>query len=465
MSSNEAILPPSKDNESYEQEENVDENHKNGEVSRLSYLSDTFEDEKSNKSCCERYFSPIKGGSLRGAVISLASIVFGISGLAFPLGFDNMGLVPALILLTFLCSVTYWSLAALLQAGRKKKIMHYGLLIKECLGNKMALMSDINNIIFCFGVLMSFEFTISSFFFDIFGKFYTINSDNEKTIKLIQMGTCMILLQLPLSLLKDISKLQYASMVGCFTLIYTSILIVVECPFFYQEGRQAMRPIPWFKSPSMKIFDSFSIFLYAFASHNGIFPIFDELHKPSKRRSFSVLNRAYLLEIVLFLFIGFGGFFSLLPKTPSIFISRKDLSFSWMKFDYFMLISKCLFFITLHCITAINNNIIRNSFKSLIFKGKDIPFKIDFIGIVVLLLVTNTITFFVQDVLSIISVIGGICAVIVSFLSPILCWIKANELPLSHIKNILALILLVIIIITGCISAGYSIYKDITGNE
>ena len=32
-------------------------------------------------------------------------------------------------------------------------------------------------------------------------------------------------------------------------------------------------------------------------------------------------------------------------------------------------------------------------------------------------------------------------------------------------KNILAIVLLVIICILGCISAGYSIYKDITGNE
>ena len=436
------------------------------ELSKESFLDDAYSDKETNeKSCCERYFSPIKGGSLRGAVISLASIVFGISGLAFPLGFANMGLVPGLILFVVLCSVTYWSLAALLSTGRKKKKLHYGMLIKECLGSKMALMSDINNIIFCIGILMSYEFTISSFFLDIFGKFYTITDDNRTMIKMIQMSTCMLLLQLPLSLLKDISKLQYASMVGCFTLLYTAIVIVAECPMYYSKAISEGRTIPLFKPLSMKVFDSFSIFLYAFASHNGIFPIFDELERPSKRRSFQVLNRAYILEIVIFLFIGFGGFFSLLTITPSIFISRTDLSFTWMKFDYFILTSKVLFFITLHCTTAINNNILRNSFKSLIFEGKEIPFKYDFIGVVVLLLLTNVVTFYIQDVLSIISVIGGICAVIVSFLSPILCWIKANEYPLCHIKNILAIVLLVIICIVGCISAGYSIYKDITGNE
>lgn len=432
-------------------------------LSRDSYLDDTFETPKSDKRCIERFCGPVKAGSLRGSVLSLASIVFGICGFTFPIGLMNLGLIPSLILLAILCSICYWSLSALLYAGRKKKILKYGPLIRECLGSKMALISEINNIIFCVGILMGFEFTISTFFMDVYSKFFIVNSDNQNLIKLIQMGTCMICFQLPLSLLKNISKLQYASMVGCAALIYSTLVIVIECPFYYQKSTMK---IPWFKPISMKFFDSFSIFLYGFASHNGIFPIFDELNKPSKRRSYSVLNRGYLLEVIVFLFLGLGGFFSLLDPTPSIFISRDDLEFSWMKMDYFILISKILFVITLHCSTAINNNIIRNSFKSLLLKeGDNFSFKIDFIGVLVLLVITNTVTYFINDVLKIINIVGGICAVIVSFLSPVLCWIKTNELPKNHIKNILAYILLVVIIIIGCVSAGYSIYKDIKGED
>ena len=124
--------------------------------------------------------------------------------------------------------------------------------------------------------------------------------------------------------------------------------------------------IPWFKPISMKFFDSFSIFLYGFASHNGILPIFDELVKPTKRRSYKILRRGYLLEVFVFLFLGIGGFFSLRDPFPSIFISREDLKFSWMRMDYFMLASKILFLITLHCSTAINNNIINNNIYSII---------------------------------------------------------------------------------------------------
>ena len=63
---------------------------------------------------------------------------------------------------------------------------------------------------------------------------------------------------------KDISKLQYASMVGCFTLLYTAIIIAAECPMYYNQAIKEQRTIPLFKPLSMKVFDSFSIFLYAF---------------------------------------------------------------------------------------------------------------------------------------------------------------------------------------------------------
>ena len=438
-------------------------------LSRESYLEDDFNDEKSDKTMWERCCGPIRAGSLRGAVLSLASIVFGICGFTFPIGFSNLGLIPSFVLLVVLCSICYWSLSALLFAARKKKILKYGPLIKECLGSKMALFSDINNIIFCIGILMSYEFTISTFFMDIYGKFFTVTEDNEKLIKLIQMGGCMLLFQLPLSLLRNISKLQYASMVGCAALIYTTLVIFIESPFYYKQAMEENpdTKIPWFKPISMKFFDSFSIFLYGFASHNGILPIFDELVKPTKRRSYEVLRRGYLLEVFVFLFLGMGGFFSLRDPVPSIFISREDLKFSWMRMDYFMLASKILFLITLHCSTAINNNIIRNSFKSLFLpKGQqNFPFPIDFAGVFFLLLITNGVTFFINDVLKIINIIGGICAVIVSFLSPVMCWMKTNGLPYSHYKNVLAIILLVVIVIIGCVSAGYSVYKDINGED
>ena len=139
-----AILP--QDSQSPNEDEN---NNKNNEIiyntetesmpiagesllSRESYLDDDFKDDsKDNKIIWERCCGPIRAGSLRGAVLSLASIVFGICGFTFPIGLTNLGLIPSFILLVVLCGICYWSLSALLFAARKKKILKYGPLIKD----------------------------------------------------------------------------------------------------------------------------------------------------------------------------------------------------------------------------------------------------------------------------------------------------------------------------------------------
>ena len=139
-----AILP--QDSQSPNEDEN---NNKNNEIiyntetesmpiagesllSRESYLDDDFKDDsKDNKTIWERCCGPIRAGSLRVAVLSLASIVFGICGFTFPIGLTNLGLIPSFILLVVLCGICYWSLSALLFAARKKKILKYGPLIKD----------------------------------------------------------------------------------------------------------------------------------------------------------------------------------------------------------------------------------------------------------------------------------------------------------------------------------------------
>ena len=86
-----AILP--QDSQSPNEDEN---NNKNNEIiyntetesmpiagesllSRESYLDDDFKDDsKDNKTIWERCCGPIRAGSLRGVVLSLASIVFGM---------------------------------------------------------------------------------------------------------------------------------------------------------------------------------------------------------------------------------------------------------------------------------------------------------------------------------------------------------------------------------------------------
>ena len=319
----------------------------------------------------------------------------------------------------------------------------------------MLLISDINNIVFMLGVLMALEFTISEFFMNLSTVLFKINPD-ESNIKIYQITFCCFFLQIPMGLMKNVSKLQYASLVGTFTLIYTIIVVVIQCPFYYQEAIEEGRHIQMIKQIDWSILKSFSILLYAYASHNGILAIYSELRKPTLRRSKKVLDRAITLQIILFAILAFAGFFSLIKETPSLFISRPSLK-SLEGTDYYMIIAQVLFFFSLNCSCALYYNVLRVAFRSFFFKDNEVKFITDLFITISVFILTNLITYFVNNVIDIVGILGGFCAVIVCYVSPILCYVKSNKLPLKHINNISSIVILSIICIIGLMSTGFTI--------
>lgn len=421
----------------------------------LKFFEDDYELDRKNLNCCKRYFSPIRGGSLRGSVITLASMCFGTAGLSLPIGMANVGLIPGTIMFLCLSLTCYWSLNILLAAGRAKKVMNYGKLVGLILGSRMSFLLDITNLTFCFGVLMIYEFTISSFSMEVLKVVFGVQIE-DKTIKLIQMFTMMVFIQIPLGFLKNMSKLQYAGMVGVFVFIYITIVVFIESFFYYKEGRESGREIQYFKSIDWTFVDSFSIFLYCFSAHNGIFPIYNELKYPTKRRSFKVLNGAVIIQFIMFSVMTYSGFFSLLEKTPSIFISRPDLEM-FNGVDYFMIFTKIIYIISLNCSSAVVFNIIRTSAKGIFLKdGEELQQKYDVCFVIGVFILSNFLTFFVDNVVQIIGVIAGVCGVIMSFILPILCHVQTNGLSKSHPRNLFYLFIMGIITIIGIISSSRS---------
>jgi amino acid permease len=414
------------------------------------------ETDEQRKSWIERYFSPLSSGSLRGSIISIAAMCFGPASLSFPIALTNVGLIPGSLMFFILTSISIWSINILLETGRKMKIMNYSKLIKECLGDKMLLISDINNMVFCFGIIMAYQFSISQFFMETVNVLFDIEIGN-RTVKLIQMLSFTYLFQVPLSLLKDISKLQYASIVGSFALFYTIFVMAIQCPFYYEEGLAENRNIQLVKAIDWSIMDSYSIFLYGYASHNGILAIYSELKKPNERRSKKVLSRAMMLQIVIFVIVAYSGFFSLIEKTPSIFISRPTLK-SLNGKDYYILVSKIFFFLSLNCTCAITYNILRGSINSFFFQGNHPSFLIGLSITAAIFTTSCLLTFLIDNVVKIVGILGGLCAVIVCYISPILCYVKSNGYSITSWRNIMSLSILALICVCGVMSTVKTIF-------
>jgi amino acid permease len=405
--------------------------------------------------CWRRYIGPIREGSLRGSTLAMASITFGSGCLAFPYAVAQTGPVIALIFFIVVAIANYYTLYILLESGIRSKIMDYNGLIVKTMGKKMDIFYDINNFILCLGVIMSYQYIVYEFILDLGQDFFGL--ERTKLNKLYIMLFCMIVIQIPMNLLKDISKLQYASIIGTVALVYSILLIVAEMPF-YMMNYLSEKPFPsLFRGISWNYLDTFATFMFGFCAHNGIFQVFDELSRPSTRRYYKVLNRSFVIELFLYTSIAFAGFFSTFYTTDNydLFLSRPDLpNFTP---DYLMKFSKITLIICLHCTMAINNNIMRQSTKSMCFSGNDIPFYKDFFIVVVTYIVSNLLVYFIVSVTRILGIIGGFCTVVICFINPVLIHVILNEQPKLHYKNLLRYGFLAVMTLFGTASTIKSI--------
>lgn len=419
------------------------------------------EEENEHKTWFGRCCGPIRSGSLRGSTFAMASITFGGGCLAFPYAVAQCGPIIGMIIFILCGACSYYTLKILLDDGVKAKIMDYNNLLEHTMGKGMVVFSDINNIIMCIGIIMSYQLTVYRFALQLGNHYFGIDPEDSMN-KLILMSVCFVLIQVPLSLLKNISTLQYASLVGTFALIYSICVIVGEMPWYLSNYLDSKKPITWFEPLNLNYLDTFSTFMFGFASHNGIFQVFTELKRPSVIRYYKVLQRSFIIEIILYISIAFGGFFSTFKETKDVFLDRPDLpGFN----DFLIQISKISLFICLHCTMAINYNIMRMSFKSMFFKGNDIPFFKDFVIVIITYILSNTMVFFIKDVTQILGVIGGFCTIVICFINPILIHIKLSGQPTSSKENILAYSIMIFVTVFGCLATIKSLVTSFFPNK
>ena len=418
----------------------------------------THDDYIQERNCCQRWFSRIKEGSLRGSIFTLSSITFGVGCLAFPKAFADVGLLIGIILFTVSAILSYISLKYLLAAGIERNILNYNSLIELASGRKLRIFCDINNIMLCLGVIMVYQFEVYDFLRDLLTREFGFDYGKYKLLIIIPLT---LFVQIPLSLVKNMSVIHYTSFLAAISLFYVTFVIIIESPFYYKEYMDRNPDFVLGPFPTNEIgwnwLNSAGVFLFGFCNHNGLFQILLDLNRRTEERSNKVIRRSAILEVVLYLSLGFAGFFSFFYDCEPTFITRKNLT--TFPNDYFMDLAKWALIICLLCVMAIDYNIMRLSFSTLLFKGEKPSFKIDFMITVITYILSNIVVYFTKNITDILGIIGGINTVVISFLCPFIINIKLENNSRYHWQNIFNYSVILIISLVGVGSTVYSFMK------
>ena len=167
------------------------------------------------------------------------------------------------------------------------------------------------------------------------------------------------------------------------------------------------------------VFQTFCIFFYAFGNHPIFLTVTDEMNNKENNSINKLAKYSFNLQLILFIGVMFIGYFSTFDQTEDIYINRADQSI-------FMVIGKAFFIILLLCNIGLYYYMNRSDFEACITaENTKVTNNKRVICSIIVLSTLLLISLEFDNVVLLLSFIGGTGNVYIIFIVPVLLYIKS----------------------------------------
>ena len=406
----------------------------------------------------------MKEGSIQGGVFALSSLALGTGAFSLPVRCAQIGCVWYSIAIIGGAFIGYWTLSKLIESSRTVKGKEYSTTVRKIIGKVPSVIIDIILMVYSFGVIIQFNVIIYSligriihyYFYKEYHKYEDYEKDIWQSNYYIKCSVMfgLTLLIFPVCLLKDISKMRFASMFGICALIYSILVIVIETPWFF--SKEELSKANWFNISNgfkiddkniLEFFNAIATVFFIYSCHTGAFPVYKSLKFNFPKRINTVFCRSIILDLIIYLLVAICGFITS-PINPPALIVYRDASKIFGN-DIFMNIAKISLALDLYLSIPANYNSLRASFFLLFFKTDKIDNCRNVIVTLPILLVGTFIGVIFSDILSYISLLGGFCSSAICLLIPCFLMVKTSQQKIYSPRNIIRIIVLGILCFIG----------------
>ena len=414
------------------------------------------------------------------ATLMLTNMCLGTSIFTFAKWTHSFGLVWILVFCVLIAIVNYWSLMNCSKASSRVKPDDYSEVTEEILGKVARIILNIFLIVYSYACLITFFVLIYALFgrfiqsvgyqskYETYDDFYDDKWGKAYIKYPFSIGIAVVLSFI--SLIKDINKLNFSSYIGVIAVVYSLLVVTIECHKYYKHYKDTVYKkedksthVNWIDlgkafTKDLDFFKGIACIVGAYCCHTGVFPVYTgfkyQEEKGIRKMRFSIIY-AMLITTVLH-FISMICSYLTNPITPEdVIIYRKKISGK----DVAMTISKL--FITLSLIFTLPPYFfgLRLSIANSFTKGK-ISKLFNIIFTFISLIACSLIGAIYDKILNYLSYIGGFISVFICYLFPALLVIKSSKKPFSYWKNILHLILAILLCVIGVIAGIRTIIDD-----
>ena len=428
-----------------------------------------------------------KKSTIISAGLLMTNACLGTTIFTFALKAKTFGLVWFLLAVVLVGIINYWTIMAGAKASSKYNEDDYSELTEKILGKKARFILNCILVVYSYACMMCFL----ALLFPLFGRFiqnivynkrYETYDDflDDKWGKLYIKVPFYIGASLAISLMcliDDINKLSFSSYIGVGAMIYTLLVITVQCHSYYQyykkhfylKNVESTHP-NWtnlgdaFKK-DLDFFKGMANLFCAYACHPNIFPVYAGFKEDKgdrkeglRKMSLGTIFATVLTTVLHILSIVCS--FLTDPLTPEdLIIYRKSKDGGK---DIFMAIAKLAVFVSLIFTLPSYYFTLRLCVSNSFMHGK-ITTKFNTIFTFCSVFGCAVIAIIYDKILNYLSYIGGFISVFICYLFPVLLYIKSHGKPMTYWKNLIQLIFALILCVIGVTAGILTIIDDVTG--
>ena len=422
--------------------------------------------------------------TILGATFMLTNICLGTTIFTFAVKAKSFGLVWLIVCCTIVGIVNYWTITrGVLASSKCDKFDDFSEIVEYHLGKKWRLILNFFLILYSYACIMCFlalifplfgRFIQSAFYKDKYPTFedFTEAKWHKAYIKFPFFVVLTFLLCL-LCLIKDINKLNFSAYIGVAAVIYTLLVVMIECHGYYKYYKEnkyikedkSTHP-NWVNfgdawKSDLDFFKGMANLFTAYACHPGIFPVYAGFKHNNPNKGVREMKLGTLFATILTTalhFISIICSFLTDPYTPEdLVIYRKSKDNGK---DIFMVISRCFIALSLFFTLPGYYFPLRLSIANAFTGGKITnTFNIAFTFITCYACAAVASVY--DKILNYLSYIGGFISVFICYLIPVLAYLYSKKEPLTKWNNLLELIAVGILIIIGITGGIVTIMDDV----
>ncbi|TDH67541.1 hypothetical protein CCR75_005341 [Bremia lactucae] len=401
-------------------------------------------------------------GSIRGSVFNLAGATLGAGALSLPYAVAVSGLGFAVAQLVLAAVLTIYTIRLLIRAEQITKLKCYEDLAMFCFGRKMTIFVEVNILIFCFGIAVAYLVTLGDLITPLVKLCFGVQSifAHRWVLMTIVSGTIM----LPLSLLKDISSLQFSSIVGVLSIVFLVVAVAIRS-LMYTSANGIPVDISWTinlsRGPNFML--SVPIVMFAFTCQVNVFSIYTELQRPCIRRMNKVVDRATLISFLIYLCIGGVAYLAFGPQLvdPKY---KGNILLSFPPNDTLIAISRAAITLTVAVAFPLNIFPCRFTIDMMFFANSEVS-RLRHIAVTSgLVLLALLLAILCPSINIVFGIIGGTCSTVVCFCFPAAFIMHLEDGPLLGPNKIGPLLLFIGAVVIGFVGTAVTVWSSVFHN-